>query len=146
MPSWRPRDEQDRDWAIPMGGQVSLEAKLQRHRDARDAVMGRRCYCPDDCRCRREDNPPCGCREHELRKHGADAVDAEPCACDDDCGHVAYRTPHPSRVTPTGPGHVTGLQPSRRPAKVIREAVDEAWGVRRDECCGDPGDCTESCP
>lgn len=23
-----------------------------------------KCYCPSDCRCRRAENPPCGCHEH----------------------------------------------------------------------------------
>lgn len=23
-----------------------------------------KCYCPSDCKCRRVENPPCGCQEH----------------------------------------------------------------------------------
>ena len=88
-------------WAIPMGSQVSVEAKLERHREARRAVMGVDAATGTFV-----------CTPHsiagERRKHGADAV---------------------------------GLD-------IAQPDVIYVGGRRfgKTACCGDPSDCTESCP
>lgn len=150
MPGWRPRDEQDREWAIPMGGQVTLEAERRRKTSILEwASRELACIELFGCgtqqllsglRAQREAH-----REAELRKHGADAVGeaevkrrglylrGEDPAVND--------FPHPSRVTPTGPGHVTGVQPA--PTARVRDGGICVYGAA---CCGDPGDCTHPCP
>lgn len=34
--------------------------------------VGQVCSCPGDCRCRRELNPPCGCRQHDWERAAAE--------------------------------------------------------------------------
>ena len=129
-------------WTIPMGSQVSLEADRIRQREAAEAV--------------RRDELLARLRQARAVVMGEDGCHC-PNACD--CGGTGF--PHPSRVTPTGPGHVTGLQPegydpSNEPCPNGPQG-DHVWTNRdpfcrycetdmRGACCGDPGDCTERCP
>lgn len=42
----------------------SIADQRARERTAKARRFHRRCFCPDDCRCHREANPPCGCERH----------------------------------------------------------------------------------
>lgn len=79
----------------------------------------RRCYCPDDCRCHREADPPCGCQQHEY--------DPEP---EEDDAYLWPTGPLGSRTSASFAGKYLGeFKTERRARAAVRLAMtrEQFW-------------------